>query len=168
MRANSLQNGIKMSEEKIVKPLSGWWVFGAFATFFGVVILVNAVFITSALQSHSGLVIDDAYKKGLSYNTTLQEAKNQPNWSSEVEFSNGLLTWNLTDENAAVIEDAKVNARFFRPVKDGDDFNAELQYDGQGIYSLTPEFPVKGSWIVNLSAAWNNQTYKTQKTLIVR
>lgn len=168
MTANSLRSGNNMGKEQITKPLSGWWVFAAFAAFFGVVIAVNTVFITNALRSHSGLVTEDAYKKGLDYNETLKEARSQPELFSKVSFENGVVRWVLKEPSGKPIEDAKVSAQFARPVKDGDDFSAIMRYEGDGLYSLKPDFPVKGAWQLHLSAAWDNKTYKTTNQIIAK
>ena len=157
-----------MTEAKVAKPLNGWWVFAAFCAFFGVIIGVNTVFITKALQSNTGLVREDAYKHGLDYNKTLEEARHQPAWKGVARFTDGVLTWSLVDDGGAVIDGAVVTGRFFRPVKDGDDFSVPLRNMGNGLYSVEPEFPFKGSWTVYLSATWNNQTFKTSENLVVK
>lgn len=157
-----------MKEKVIAKPLSGWWVFTAFAAFFGVVIIVNGIFIASALGSFSGLVTEQPYKKGLAYNEVLEHARTQPNVDHKVSFQEGVLRWDLKEQDGTFVKDASVTANFTRPVKDGNDFSMPLHYQGKGLYLGTPEFPFKGLWAVQLSAKWNNQTYKTTKQIIVR
>lgn len=157
-----------MNDASTQKPLNGWWVFAAFATFFGVIIVVNTVFITQALKSHSGLVTEDAYKKGLSYNETLKQARSQPKMQSEVRFKDGTVSWTFKTPLGENIEGANVSAKFTRPVKDGNDFSASMLYEGEGIYTIKPEFPFKGIWNIQLSAAWNNQIYKTTNEIIVK
>ena len=51
-----------MKEQVIAKPLSGWWVFAAFAAFFGVVIIVNGIFFSGLLVGFLYLVIYSYYK----------------------------------------------------------------------------------------------------------
>lgn len=157
-----------MNTAKPEKPLSGWRVFAMFAAFFGVIIAVNAVFITNALRSHSGLVTEDAYKKGLAYNETLVEARSQPDIHNEISFKNNVLRWSLYTPSGTAINNAAVIAKFTRPIKDGDDFSAPLRYEGNGLYSLQPNFPMKGVWNLHLSATWNNQSYKRATEIIVR
>ena len=156
-----------MSETAINKPLNGWWVFAAFFLFFAVIVLVNSVFITMALRSHSGVVTEDAYRKGLTYNETLQQARNQPAMSSAFHFKDNIVYWSLSGKDNQPIENADITAKFQRPVKDGDDFSARLHPSGNGVYSSEVEFPVKGSWKVILSAKWDDKTYQTTQELIV-
>lgn len=157
-----------MSDGIKTKPLNGWWVFTAFALFFGVIVLVNSVYITMALRSHSGVVTEDAYRKGLAFNEKLEQARNQPDILNELRFENNILRWKIADKTGLAIDNADVIAEFMRPVKAGNDFNAQLHHDGNGIYSIKPDFPVKGSWKVILSAKWDNNTYQTVEDLIVR
>lgn len=157
-----------MSDGIKTKPLNGWWVFTAFALFFGVIVLVNSVYITMALRSHSGVVTEDAYRKGLAFNEKLEQARNQPEILNELRFENNILRWKIADKTGLAIDNAGVTAEFMRPVKAGNDFNAQLHHDGNGIYSIKPDFPVKGSWKVILSAKWDNNTYQTVEDLIVR
>ncbi|MFP4313862.1 MAG: FixH family protein [Alphaproteobacteria bacterium] len=154
--------------QKPEKHLSGWWVFGAFAAFFGVVILVNSFFIYNALYSHSGLVTEDAYKKGLKYNERLQTAKNQPDLAYRFEHKDGLILWQLQDANGKIIDNAEVSVHFFRPVKSGMDFKQKLNHQENGLYSLPVEFPLKGAWEARLKATWDDQTFQTTKNLIIR
>lgn len=156
-----------MSETSINKPLNGWWVFAAFFAFFAVIVLVNSVFITMALRSHSGVVTEDAYRKGLSYNETLEQARNQPAIRSAFHYKDNIVYWSLKDQGNHPLENVEVTAKFQRPVKDGDDFSVQLQPVGNGVYSGEIEFPVKGSWKAILSAKWDSKTYQTTQELIV-
>ena len=157
-----------MSEAITKKPLNGWWVFAAFFLFFAVIVLVNSVFITMALKTNSGVVTEDPYRKGLRYNKTLELARSQPNVDSNFYFENNAVRWAIRDEADHAIENAQITAKFTRPVKEGYDFNVQLHHDGNGVYSVKPEFPVKGSWKVVLSAKWDNKTYQISKPLIVQ
>ena len=59
----------------IFNPHKGTWVLFSFVAFFGVIIAVNSVFITTALNSHSGVVTKQPYEKGLAYNQYLEKAE---------------------------------------------------------------------------------------------
>lgn len=156
-----------MSDQQESKPLNGWWVFAAFAAFFGVVVLVNTVFITTALRTHSGVITKDAYKKGLSYNEILEEARSQPDIKNEIRFEDGVLYWQIETASGELINNADVRAKFIRPIKDGDDFEVVLHYDRDGLYKIKPDFPVKGAWTIYLNASWDSKTFKTTQQIIV-
>lgn len=145
-----------------VKPLSGARIFLYFFAFFGVIVAVNTVFISNALKTHSGVVTDKAYERGLAYNETLQAARNQPKLEQVASYENGVLRWKLPMQNATV------SAKIIRPIKDGDDFDITLHHNGDGIYEASPDFPMTGAWTAHLKASWNNQTFQTRYDLIVQ
>lgn len=150
------------------KHLSGWVVFAAFAAFFALIILVNGIFIYSAIETHPGVIAEDSYKKGLAYNEVLQRARHQPDVQSRIDYENGAVHLRLRDAQGHAIEGAQVSARFIRPVQDGYDFSAPLQETAQGLYEVKPQFPLHGDWNVRLSATWNDQTYQASKDIVVK
>lgn len=154
--------------ECIQKPLNGWIVFLMFFAFFGLIVAVNSVFITYALKTHSGVVTEKPYEKGLAHDTTLEKARSQPKWTSIIAFDNGVLRWDLKNEQSFPISSGDVTAFFMRPIKSGDDFSLSLDYKGNGIYETKPDFPHIGAWNVKLDIKWKNKHYRTSKTLIVK
>lgn len=148
------------------KPF-GRWVLLAFVLFFICIALINAVFIHFALGTHSGVVIDNPYKRGLAYNETLVKAKSQPDLQNIVEFEKGVLTWTLIDQDGVAIKDANVRAKLVRPIKEGDDFEVVLLHAGEGLYKAKISFPRKGLWTAQLGAKWNNLQYQTSYQIIV-
>ncbi|MGB0718856.1 MAG: FixH family protein, partial [Bdellovibrionales bacterium] len=114
------------------RNFKGSHVFLIFAAFFGIIIAVNGVFIYTALGTHTGVVTERPYEKGLAYNDTLEQAKAQPRWQTAAAYDNGVLTWRLLDEGAKPLDGAAVSAKLIRPVQDGNDFEVTLQPQGQG------------------------------------
>lgn len=159
---------IRPSTDKPRKPLTGKKVFVLFAAFFALIILVNTIFITQALQTHRGVVTEDAYKKGLHYNEVLERARQQPEMQSHVSFKDGVLRWSIQDQDGTPIEQAKAHVSFFRPVQSGLDFGSDMENVGAGIYELRPEFPEKGAWKAGLTIEWDSTTYQTMHSLVVR
>lgn len=151
-----------------VKKPFGRRVFLSFFAFFAFIALVNAVFIHFALDTHSGVVVENPYKKGLAYNKTLSKAKAQPDLKQSVSFDGGVLSWNLQDERGAAIKDASVRAKLVRPIKEGNDFEVILLPAGEGRYKAKISFPFKGLWTAQLDAQWNDLQYQTSHQIIVR
>ena len=56
--------------------------------FFGVVFVVNGVMIYSALSTHTGLVANEPYRKGLHYNERIEADERQARlgWSDSIEI----------------------------------------------------------------------------------
>lgn len=144
-------------------PNKGTWVLMCFVLFFSIVVGVNVVFIRTALNTHSGVVTEQPYEKGLAFNTQLQEARLQPNLQQVASFENGVLRWSLKDDAGNPL-DAEVSARLMRPVKSGYDFDVVLNKVDAGVYEVVLELPFKGQWKAQMRATWETSQY--QKVLL--
>ena len=153
-----------MSEQSPPKPF-GRQVFALFILFFGVIIIANTIFIYIAVHSHTGVITDNPYEKGLKYNETLEKAKAQPKMFDKVSFQEGILKWTLLDQNHKPVESAVINVTLIRPIQDGYDFETTMDYVSNGIYIKKLELPLSGQWEAHLRAQWDNTQYQTTYTL---
>jgi nitrogen fixation protein FixH len=66
--------------------VKGWHVLAGVLGFFAITIAVNATFITFAVGTFSGLVVDEPYVRGLDYNDTLAARAEQDGrgWTATV------------------------------------------------------------------------------------
>ena len=154
--------------EAIQKPLRGRQVFLMFLAFFGVIVTVNMIFMTYALKTHSGVVTDKPYEKGLAHDAYLAKAQSQPKWNTGFTFENNILRVSLKNEENEPLNSANVNVYFMRPIKSGDDFTMQMRYVGGGIYEIAPEFPHIGAWNIKLDTKWNGKQYQNSHNLIVK
>lgn len=144
------------------KKGTGLWVLLCFIGFFGVVIAVNAVFIVTALNTHSGVITTKHYEKGLAYNQTLEKAEQQPKLNHKASFNNGILKWEIKDLQNTPIT-ATVTVRLVRPVQDGHDFEIALKEVQNGVYEAPLNLPMKGRWDAQLNASWDkNLQFQTR------
>jgi len=148
--------------------LHGKTVFLYFCLFFITIGTINACFIYTALRTNTGVVTDNPYEKGLSYNKTISSAKSQPNLIEKAEIKNGIFRWNVNDEHGLPVKNAKAKAIFVRPVKDGNDFEMPLREIKPGVYEAQPDFLKKGLWTAQLDLTWNNKQYRTTQSIIVK
>ena len=139
-----------------------------FGGFFLVVIAVNYVFITTALDTHTGVVVDKAYERGLAFDSLAEKQKAQPKLTEKFEYKDGSLSWRLQDEKGTALENATVKARLYRAVQDGYDKNIEFENKGRGLCESNISLPLKGEWSIRLKAAWDSQNYQSVKTFIAR
>ncbi len=146
----------------------GRFVAICFILFFGVIVVVNAIFAYMAISTQTGVVTKNSYEKGLAYNELLEKAKLQPKLSQKLSYNDGVLRWALADEGGAPLVDAVVNAKIIRPVQDGYDFNIELNHNGGGIYEAELSLPLKGLWEARLSSKWNNKQYQATQKFIAK
>jgi nitrogen fixation protein FixH len=138
-----------------------WWYFVAF---FGFVVTVNVAMVTIALRTHSGLVTDHPYEKGLSYNKVVEAERKQQSlgWKGTVEYKNGALHFLLRDKNDQALIADNATASFTRPTQQGMDFAVELKGAETAI-----EFPAKGVWEVRVDTEVGDTHYQQIKRIIV-
>lgn len=138
-----------------------------FIGFFGTFMILDGIFVYLAVSTQTGVVTEQSYEKGLEYNKTLEEVRNQPKLNDEVIYKDNTLTWIIKDKRNMPVN-AQAKATFFRPVQDGYDFTVSLEPKGKGVYEIRPDLPLKGLWSVRLQGQWDNKTYKTSFNLINR
>lgn len=159
-----------MSAESNIKPslkdrLIPWYFVMAFA----VVFIVNGIFIYYATRTHTGVVTDHAYEKGLDYDTIKAEAAQQRalGWSSLIELQYSVLHFTLFDKQSQPIEGAIVKAYITRPTQASMDRTYSLTHQGDGMYRAVVEFPAKGQWDITVAATWKQKHYQTGKRVVI-
>ncbi len=138
----------------------GWY----FVAFFGFVAAVNAVMVTIAIRTHSGVVTEHPYEKGLAYNAVVRAEKQQAalGWSSQMDYKNGALHFTLHDANHQRITPERASATITRPTTSGMDFTVTLN----GI--KTPiVFPIAGLWEVQVDVSHAGTHYQQRKRIVV-
>jgi len=77
--------GELMAASPEVQGLRGRHVLFAFLGFFGVIFAVNGVFLYAALSTHTGVVANEPYRKGLNYNQRIAafQAQEQLGWAED-------------------------------------------------------------------------------------
>ena len=141
------------------RRLTGRHVLFAMLAFFGVVIATNAVFVVLALDTWTGVSTDDAYRRGLDYNTVLRAAEDQKalGWTGEIAFEplgegQGRIAATFTDRNGNALEHLTVRAEVRRPTHEGHDHEVALDRSGPGRYGAELTLPLRGQWDVRLHA----------------
>jgi len=142
------------------------WVIG----FFSVFIIVDGFFWYLASDSHTGLVTEQPYEKGLAYNDTVAASDEQLalGWSSKVRLEGNSVVVSLTDKDGTAITGAELDVKFMRPTVEGYDFSARLSESDSGVYKTAVEFPLDGQWDVRIFVSWNQQQYQKTTRVMVR
>ena len=146
---------------RAVKDPRDKWILIYFVMFFAVIAILDSIFVYLAVSTHTGVVTDQAYERGLAFDELVEKAESQPAIVQNVEYKDGVLRWVLSDEENMPIENAEVNAKIVRPVHGGHDFDIRLQYIGEGMYESALDLPLKGAWRAKLSSKWDNGQYQT-------
>jgi nitrogen fixation protein FixH len=154
-----------ISARKPIDKYIPWMV----VVFFLIFIAVDAVMVTLAVRTQTGIVTEQAYEKGLAYNQALDAAEAQKSWGwmSVISLQADTLSFSLKDKNFQIIQGAEVTAIIRRPVQDGYDVSYSLTETINGDYQTQVNFPMPGEWDVKVSAKWQNKHYQAHQTFIV-
>jgi len=146
------------------------------AGFFGLMFAVNGVFVYFALDSFSGVSVEDAYRRGLAYNDVLatQESQDARNWQHSVDFEQlgdgqGRVILNLMDSADRKLENITLNATLRRPLVDSADSPVEFLYTG-GTYAADLKFSEKGQWdvVILIEGGGFDTPYRLEKRIWVK
>lgn len=137
--------------------------------FFAVFISVDAIMVTLAVRSQTGLVTEQAYEKGLQYNQTLAAAETQQQWgwSSQIKIVDGSVIVTLRNSAGEYLRQALVKAEIIRPIQSGHDFTVMLNELPDGRYAAPVKFPLPGEWKIRIFAQADGKTYQASQIIMV-
>jgi len=133
--------------------LQGRHVLIVFLAFFGAVFAVNGGMIYWALSTHTGLVANEPYRKGLHYNDRIAAAERQARlgWTDSLDVDrDGRIAVMLADSDGRPVSGLEVEARIGRPATDRHDINLKFTETAPGRYDALAVPLGRGSWLVAL------------------
>ncbi|MFT5487723.1 MAG: nitrogen fixation protein FixH [Paracoccaceae bacterium] len=152
-------------------PLTGRHVLAIIVTFFLVIFAANGVFVYVSLQSHPGVTSDDAYRKGLDHNRTLDHAarQNARGWTARVVAADGRVEVLLADRSGAALTGLSVRGEARRPIHDRSDTELTLRETAPGQYNAVGTKLSSGRWALVLTAAADGlPVYRIEYDVVVR
>lgn len=137
---------------------TGRMALALFVGFFAVVFAVNGYMMRMALKTHSGLVANEPYRKGLKYNERIAADAMQAElgWSSDISFSPDArrLVVRLADPKGEAVDGMKLRAQLGRPSTSLQDLELDLVPVAPGRYeSVLPDRFEAGVYIASLDVA---------------
>lgn len=141
-----------------------------FVGFFVVLAVMDGIFVTIATRTHTGVVTEEAYNRGLAYNQTINaaEAQDALGWVSSTRVEDGDIVFEIADADAKPLSGAFVKAEISRPIEAGHEQTAVLNETRPGFYVASVEFPADGQWDVRVFLSWQNHKYQSRERLIIR
>jgi nitrogen fixation protein FixH len=135
--------------------MTGRRTLALFIGFFGVIFVVNGIFVWVATDSWRGLDTPDAYLKGLAWNQTLERAEAQKalGWQVEVTLDGARPVVRLRDSAGAPLDGLAVTGIARRPVDEHADRTLELVGHGDGVYRADVTLPARGQWHLHVEVA---------------
>lgn len=137
--------------------------------FFIVLSFVFGGFAYVAQTTHTGVVTDQAYEKGLDYNSTIEKARAQDalGYMSDIMLKDGTVYFTLVDAAALPITDAVVKLWLYRPVHDGGDMHLDMIEVRKGQYEVKISPPEKGMWEIRIHAVTPAGNYQSSKRVVL-
>jgi nitrogen fixation protein FixH len=133
--------------------VQGWHVLGVFLAFFGIVFAVNGALIYKAISTHTGLVANEPYRKGLAYNERIgaDERQARLNWTETLEVGrDGHVTLALAERDGRAVRGLKVEGVLGRPATNRFDVKLALAETAPGRYEAQTAAIAEGSWLITL------------------
>ncbi len=140
------------------------WIPWYFVAFFVVIALVDGAMVTIAIRTHTGLVTDHPYEKGLSYNRVVKAKEMQETygWKGDIAYTGGRLSFTLHDKDGRLIQPQHATATITRPTQAGMDFTVALAGGGVDI-----DFPAKGLWHVRIDGVYDGVHYQQSRRIVI-
>ena len=157
----------------------GSWIPWIFVGGFGVVLVVNAIMVYVAATTWTGIAVNRAYDKGLTYNRNLEAAARQEALGWDVSLAAeatpdlagelaGTVEVALRDASGAPLHRAEVVVVFERPTHEGHDFAVELTPSGAGTYTAPFAAPLPGLWDLRLVATKGGDRFVSTERVVLR
>jgi nitrogen fixation protein FixH len=156
------------------QAIEGRHVLLGLIVFFGVMLLVNAVFLYFAVSTFSGGDTSNPYQKGLHYDETLEAARRQAErgWRTELAYDNrtGRLKLRVLDRAASPVTGLHVGAKLERPATDREDRRVTLEEAGEGVYAAIIDL-APGAWVIAIDSRREGEdrdsAYRLKQRLVV-
>jgi nitrogen fixation protein FixH len=170
--SKQIRIGVNMTQDtkkKQPKPYSGKRILYYFIAFFLVIIVVNVIFIKSALNSHTGVITKNAYEKGLEYNKTIQtvDAQTHLGWHTDFKIDNHHAALRLFGKYQKPINHAKITLFIKDITSDKHDFSVPLTFVKDGLYQNVINFSRKGQWDIRIAILWEHQSLQIHKQVTI-
>lgn len=136
--------------------IQGWHVAAGMVAFFGVIFAVNGYFLASALNTHTGIVSKQPYRKGLDYNRRIAADARQ----QELGWRHGIalapdrrsVEMNLADRHGQPVTGLLVEGFIGRPSTEQHDVRFNLREVAPGRYKADIAGLAPGNWLLQVAA----------------
>lgn len=136
--------------------ITGRHVLFAMLGFFGIIFAVNAYFINVAVSTHTGVVANEPYRKGLKYNERIAAAERQSalGWHDVIRIapSGDRITIDIRDKDGKAVPGLDIKATLGRPASASYDVSATLQETAPGVYEAAIPQREAGAYIASIEA----------------
>ena len=153
----------------IDQPRKSAWIPWVFVGAMLVVIAVNAVMVTFAIQSYSGLAVDKPYERGVHYNDVLAAQRGQDalGWRVSVNVEAGQLVLRIQDRDGQPLNRIGITGRLERPVSNDAPLPLLFTAMGDGRFVAPLTTPHPGQWDVKAALRHGDDQYLLVQRILV-
>lgn len=133
------------------RRFTGWHMLGVLSLFFGTIISVNLTLAYFAVNTWSGLVVENSYVASQHFNEEQATARAHAElgWLAGIAYADGRLSFSLADAEGKGIVSDNVTAKVMRPANEGYDVILQLVPAGGGHYVADQALDA-GQWVVEV------------------
>lgn len=160
-------------DEPAGKGLKGIHVLFMFLAFFGVMFVVNGIFLHSAITSFPGEDVEKSYVQGLEYNSTLaaRRAQDELGWQAQAGLENGVVKFRLQDADGEPLPYKQVTGKLRHAADAGLDRAFDFSVAGEGEYTYAlPDALSAGKWTLEVHVSNEpdgEAVFEARKVLLV-
>lgn len=137
--------------------ITGRHVLFAMIGFFAIVFAVNGVFLYSALSTHTGVVSNEPYRKGLAYNERIEAdaVQQERNWYVDLTIPDaaGDVRLALADAQGRPVAGLGLSGRLGRPSTGDLDQQLAFKEAAAGTYVAPISALQSGTWVIDVQAS---------------
>ncbi len=153
----------------------GWWYPYIFLGMLGLVVVVNGALAYFATSTFNGLVAENAYEKGNSFNKSLAAARDQADmgWTVDATLTPGAsghgaeIAISFKNKEGKALDGLDVQALADRPNIAGVERRIVFTPKGNGQYAAQVDFPQAGQWDVDFLASGDGTTYQMLRRFVI-
>jgi len=165
-----MQERMDQTEDMDRRQLKGWHVLFCLFVFFGVMGLVNSIFVYHAVTSFPGEHVRKSYRQGLTYNQTLarRAAQQDLGWTAEAGLKADHLVFRLFDQQGRHMQTHDVAATIQHRATDRADHVLKLFPDDQGGYVASVQGLGSGQWRIRFDVfepGQDSAVFQAEKTV---
>ncbi len=134
--------------------IKGWHVLAAMVGFFGVIIAVNTVFITFALNTFPGEETRRSYVQGLEYNDVIEARRAQEalGWTASANLSDGRALVEVLDAGGTPVTGLRLTGTLQHPADMTLDRELVFTEVRDGVYAAGAADLPEGRWTLAANA----------------
>ena len=153
------------------------WVLG-WITIIATFLIVNAGLVILSLTNSPGLVTEDYYEQGRTYERnaiSLLSKRNNLKWDTKLYIPEVITSHTLdiyrfsaADIHGLPVKNAAVTLVAYRPSDASADFTVQFQQIAPGLYQAKASFPLLGIWDINIKVQRDDDQYELSKRIMVK